>query len=327
MRCVEIHGFGNPADVVTAGERPVPEPGPGEARVRLVLSPIHNHDLAIIRGVYGYKPALPAVPGTEALGVIEALGEGVRHLSLGQRVMTASAQHTWAESFVSPAAKLVPAPAGLADEAACQLLAMPMSALMLLEDLRVQRGQWIVQNAANGAVGKTLAVLAAQRGIGVVNLVRRRKALDDLASAGIGGGVATDDPAWRDAVRALTGGAPIVRAIDSIGGEASQRLMSLLADADGELIVFGSLTFEPVVVSGGDLIFKQALVKGYWASRRFAATPPAELARLIGELAAQAQAGTLPLPVGGIHALSAARAAMLAAEQPGRRGKVLLRPD
>lgn len=327
MRCVEIQRFGTPAEVVGIGERPLPEPGPGEARVRLVLSPIHNHDLAIVRGVYGYKPALPAVPGTEALGVIEALGEGTRHLAVGQRVMTASAQHTWAESFVSPVQRLVPAPEGLADEAACQLLAMPLSALMLLDDLRVQPGQWIVQNAANGAVGKTLAVLAARRGVGVVNLVRRREALDDLAQAGIAGGVATDDPAWRDAVRAITGGAPIVRAIDSIGGEASQRLMSLLADEGGELIVFGSLTFEPVVVGGGDLIFKQALVKGYWASRRFAATPPAEMARLIGELAAQAAAGTLPLPVGGTHGLSDARAAVIAAEQPGRRGKILLRPD
>jgi NADPH:quinone reductase-like Zn-dependent oxidoreductase len=115
-------------------------PGPGEARVRMLLSPIHNHDLAIVRGVYGYKPALPAVPGTEALGIVDALGEGVQGLRVGQRVATASAQAAWADCFVSPAAKLVPVPDALPDEAACQLLAMFLSALMLLHDLNLQPG-------------------------------------------------------------------------------------------------------------------------------------------------------------------------------------------
>ena len=113
MRAVQIDRFGPPAEVVAAAERPLPEPGPGEARVRMLLSPLHNHDLAIVRGVYGYKPQLPAVPGTEALGRVEALGAGVTNLKVGQRVATASTNGVWAESFVAPAAKLVPMPDGL----------------------------------------------------------------------------------------------------------------------------------------------------------------------------------------------------------------------
>lgn len=324
MQSVLIDRFGEPADVVHPGERPLPVPGPGEARVRMILSPIHNHDLAIVRGVYGYKPALPAVPGTEALGTIDALGEGVQHLRLGQRVASASAQAAWAECFVSPAAKLVPVPDALPDEAACQLLAMPLSALMLLEDMKLLPGQWIVQNAANGAVGKVLATLATARGIGVVNLVRRESALADLAASGIAHGMATDTPGWQDRAKALTGGAPIVRAIDSIGGEAAGQVMALLAE-NGELISFGSLTFKPLVISGGDLIFKQVVVRGYWASKRLAATPPAELAGMIGELARQVTSGVLTLPVGGVFGLANASAAMAAAEQIGRTGKVLLK--
>lgn len=230
-------------------------------------------------GADGYKPALPAVPGTEALGIVDALGEGVKHLKLGQRVASAAAQAAWAECFISPAAKLVPVPDALPDEAACQLLAMPLSALMLLEDMKLQPGQWIVQNAANGAVGKVLATLAAARGIGVVNLVRR---------------------------------------------ESAGQIMSLLAE-NGELSSFGSLTFKPLAISGGDLIFKQAVVKGYWASKRLAATPPAELARMIGELAGQVVSGVLKLPVGGVFGLADAAAAMAAAKQVGRTGKVLLK--
>lgn len=324
MQCVFIERFGEPADVVQLGACPLPAPGPGEARVRTTLSPIHNHDLAIVRGVYGYKPALPAVPGTEALGIVDALGEGVQSVKLGQRVATASAQSAWAECFISPVANLVPVPDALPDEAACQLLAMPLSALILLEDMKLQPGQWIVQDAANGAVGKVLAILAAARGIGVVNLVRRESALADLTAAGIAHGVSTDTSGWQDRVKALTGGAPIVRAIDSIGGEAAQQIMGLLAE-NGELISFGSLTFKPLLIGADQLIFKQAVVRGYWASKRVAATPPAELAIMIGVLARQVESGALRLPVGGVFSLADAAAAMAAAEQLGRSGKVLLK--
>lgn len=324
MKSVVIDRFGEPADVVHPGERPLPVPGPGEARVRMTLSPIHNHDLAIVRGVYGYKPELPAVPGTEAVGVVDALGDGVHDLRVGQRVASASVQAAWAECFISPAAKLVPVPDALPDEAACQLLAMPLSAVMLLEDMKLMPGQWIIQNAANGAVGKVLATLAAARGIGVVNLVRRESALADLAAGGIAHGISTDTPGWQDRAKAAAGGAPIVRAIDSIGGEAAGQVMSLLAD-NGELISFGSLTFKPLLISASELIFKQTIVRGYWASKRLAATPPAELARMIGELASQVASGVLKLPVGGVFGLHDAAAAMAAAEQLGRTGKVLLR--
>ena len=143
----------------------------------MTLSPIHNHDLAIVRGVYGYRPELPAVPGTEAVGRVDALGEGVSGLRIGQRVATASTNGVWAECFIAAASKLLPVADALSDEAACQLLAMPLSALMLLEDLKLRPGQWLVQNAANGAVGKTLATLAQARGIQVVNIVRRDSAL------------------------------------------------------------------------------------------------------------------------------------------------------
>ena len=324
MRVVSIAAFGPPAEIVSLGERPLPEPGPGEVRVRMGLSPIHNHDLAILRGVYGYRPALPAVPGTEALGRVDALGEGVTALALGQRVATASANGAWAECFVAPAAKLVPLPDALPDEAACQLLAMPLSALMLLEDMKLQPGQWIAQNAANGAVGKTLATLAQTRGVKVVNLVRRDAALADLEAAGISGGISTEREGWQQRVAALTGGAPLVRAVESIGGDAAQQLMSVVGE-NGELISFGSLTFKPLLIGAEHLIFKQTVVKGYWASKRLAGTPPAELARMIGELARLTAAGTLKLPVDAVFDLAHAAQAMAAAERVGRSGKVLLR--
>src|SRR6476659_10045496 len=86
MRALIHTAFGDPAEVLEVAERPLPEPGPGQVRVRTLLSPIHNHDLWTIRGTYGFKPELPAASGTEAVGVVDALGEGVEGLRVGQRV-------------------------------------------------------------------------------------------------------------------------------------------------------------------------------------------------------------------------------------------------
>ena len=119
-----IHAtFGEPADVLELGDRPVPQPGAGEVRIKTSLAPIHNHDLWTIRGRYGYKPELPAIGGSEAVGIVDALGEGVEGATVGQRVAVASAHGTWAEYFLAPARLLVPVPQALPDETAAQLIA------------------------------------------------------------------------------------------------------------------------------------------------------------------------------------------------------------
>jgi NADPH:quinone reductase len=110
MRAVVAERFGDPAEVLAVRERPLPLPGPSEVRVRVLLSPIHTHDLEQVRGEYGDRPALPMAPGTEAVGRIEAIGIGVTGLQLGQRVCVAGASGTWAECFVVRAERVVPCP-------------------------------------------------------------------------------------------------------------------------------------------------------------------------------------------------------------------------
>ena len=97
MRSVIHSTYGEPADVLAAADSPLPEPGPGQVRVRMRLSPIHNHDLWTVRGQYGVKPPLPAIGGSEAMGEVDALGDGVEGFAIGQRVATASVRGAWAE--------------------------------------------------------------------------------------------------------------------------------------------------------------------------------------------------------------------------------------
>jgi NADPH2:quinone reductase len=325
MRALVQPQFGDPAEVLSVQEVPAPEPGPGQALVRVLLSPIHNHDLWTVRGSYGFKPEMPARAGTEAVGVVEALGEGVEHLEVGQRVASGGSFGAWAELIVAPAAGLIPVPDAISAEAAAQLVSMPFSAIALVDFLELSEGDWIVQNAANGAVGRLVAQLAAPRGINVLGLVRRADGVAELREQGIERIVATDEDGWRDRVREIVGDAPVVAGVDSVGGSAAGDVVSLLAE-DGVLVVFGAMASPTLEISSGDVIFKQVVVKGFWGSKVFPAMDREKRAALMGELVSGIASGALTLPVEKVYGLDEIADAARASAEPGRRGKILLRP-
>lgn len=325
MRALVHQEFGDPTTVLAVAEAPLPEPGPGKVRLRTILSPIHNHDLLTVWGVYGFKPELPARSGTELVGVIDALGEGVVGLEIGQRVATGGAFGAWAEYVAADAAGLIPVPPALPDEAAAQLVSMPFSAISLLASLDLSEGDWLVQNAANGAVGRMVAQLAAARGINVIGLVRRTAGVAELADQGIGNVVATDQGDWAAQAAALTGGAPIKVGIDSVGGAASGEVLSLLAEG-GELVIFGAMSSPRMELSSGDVIFKQATVRGFWGSKVVQSMPADQKVTLFGELITRALDGSLTLPVEATYSFDEVAQAAGGNGVPGRRGKILLRP-
>ncbi|ARJ03909.1 oxidoreductase/dehydrogenase [Cnuibacter physcomitrellae] len=324
MRAVTHPVFGEASDVLEISELPTPDPGRGEVRLRILLSPIHNHDLWTIRGTYGFKPDLPARAGTEAVGVVDAVGEGVEHLQVGQRVATGGTFGVWSEYVVTKAAGLIPVPDGIDDETAAQLVAMPFSALSLLDYLDVDEGDWIVQNTANGAVGRLLARFAAARGVRVLGLVRRDAGVEELAAVGIHDVVSTEDDGWRDRADEILGGAHPRAAVDSVGGTAAGDLLSLLGDG-GTLVSFGAMGSDALTLSSGDLIFKQLTVKGFWGSRVSAEMDADKRRALFGELLQRVGSGEVQLPVEAVYPADEARAAAAASAVPGRAGKILLR--
>lgn len=325
MRSIIHCNFGEPAEVLQLAEMPQPEPQAGEVRIKTILSPMHNHDVWTVRGNYGYKPALPAIGGSEAVGVIDALGEGVSGVALGQRVAAAAVHGSWAEYFIAPAQGLVPLNDAIDDETAAQLIGMPISALMLLDFVNLQPGQWLIQNTANGAVGKTVAMIAQARGQQVINLVRRSSAIAELQALGIQHVVAADQADWREQVKAMHGGQPLMAGVDSIGGAASGELLALLSE-NGLLVSFGSMSGEAMQIASGDLIFKQATVKGFWASAVNKQLPAERKKALIVELLTLAAQKKLALPVEGVFSFEQIHSAALKAVEGARQGKVLLKP-
>ncbi|MGN6219346.1 MAG: zinc-binding dehydrogenase [Microbacterium sp.] len=325
MRAIVHHEFGDPAQVLGVEDLPLPEPGPREVRLRILLAPIHNHDLWTIRGTYGYKPELPARTGTEAVGIVDAVGDEVEGIAVGQRVAAGGTFGVWAEYVIAKAGAVVPVPDGIPDEVAAQLISMPFSAISLVDFLEVGEGDVIVQNTANGTVGRLVAQIGASRGIRVIGIVRREEDAAQLAADGIPDVVATADPQWRERARELAGDRPIRAAVDSVGGSAAGDLLHLLGEG-GTLVSFGAMASDRMELSSGDLIFKQAVVKGFWGSKVSAAMPSETRRALFGELFQLVGSGRLTLPVDSIHSFDDVRAAVEASGRPGRVGKVLLRP-
>lgn len=325
MRSATYNEFGRPTEVLSLGDRPIPEPKANEVRVKTVLASIHNHDLLTIRGKYGFKPELPAIGGSEAVGVIDAVGSELKDLKVGQRVAAASVQATWAEYFVAPEHMIFPIPESLDDEMAAQLIAMPLSALMLLEFLEVESDQWIIHNAANGAVGKSLAMIAAARGINTINVVRSSDAMSELEALDIKNNVNTADEDWKEQVKAILGDDKISAAVDSVGGEDSGDLLSLLGHY-GTFAVFGAMSGKPMVLNPTHMIFKQAVLKGFWGSKLSQEMSVENKKRLVNELIECAVDGKLRLPVEATFDLADIIKAVDGKLQAGKSGKVLLKP-
>ncbi len=325
MRSATYNEFGKPTDVLSLGDRPIPEPKANEVRVKTILASIHNHDLLTIRGQYGFKPELPAIAGSEAVGVIDAIGSEVTDLTVGQRVAAASVQATWAEYFVAPAEMVFAVPDSLDDEMAAQLVAMPLSALMLLEFLAVESGQWVIHNAANGAVGKSLAMLAAARGVQTINVVRSSDALAELEAIGVKNNVNSEEDDWKAQVKSILGDDKISAAVDSVGGENSGELLSLLGHG-GTFAVFGAMSGKPMQLNPTDVIFKQATLKGFWGSKLSQEMSVENKQRLVDELIERAIDGKLQLPVEATFDLADISKAVDGKLQAGKKGKVLLKP-
>lgn len=322
MKALRFHEPGDPLAALRLEELPLPEPCPGEVRLRMLARPINPSDLLQVQGVYGRKPPLPATAGLEGLGVIEALGEGVSGLTIGQRVVPMGAQGTWAEALVTPASNLFPVPDGLADEQAAQAVVNPLTAWLMADQLGLGEGHWLLQSAAASAVGHCLIQLAKVRGFKTLCLVRRPEAVRELMEAGAEAVLCTSDPEWmKQATELMPEGAHA--AVDAVGGALGGDMVKLLRPG-GTMLVYGALSMEPLQLPGGQLIFRTATVRGFWLTDWKKRATPRERDRAMTDLLAAMAAGQIRVPVEGVYPLESWSEAIAHAQRSGRSGKVLL---
>jgi NADPH:quinone reductase-like Zn-dependent oxidoreductase len=244
-QCIRISRFGGP-EVLELTEQPtIPDPGPGEVRIKVLAAGTGFTDSFIRRGRYpDFKGPLPFTPGYEFVGVIEKTGPGVTVPRKGELVADLCVIGGYAQYAIRPAGFLVPVPDGLDPaEAVCIPLAYLTAFQMLTRVRRLPTGATILVIGASGAVGTALLDLARHIGLKAIGTcsVANMPAVERFGAAAIdyraGDFVAT--------VRRLTagrkGGAGVDAAFDAIGGAHFSRSFACLASG-GLLVGYGSQT-------------------------------------------------------------------------------------
>lgn len=221
MKAVVFEQFGDPGEVLQVREVPEPEPGPGQVRVRMLASPIGPADFLTVRGEYGYQPKLPATPGTEGVGIVEA-GRGLLgRMRVGRRVAVLNETGgNWQEKVVVSALRVVPISEHVPDDQAATFFVNPATAFIMTGlVLKVPRRAWLLQTAAGGALGRMVIRLGRHFGFRTINVVPRREQAEELLRAGGDAAIATESESIEDRVLALTDGEGVSVALDAVGGK------------------------------------------------------------------------------------------------------------
>lgn len=314
-----------PQDVIEAIEFEAPPLEAGQVLLEVVAAPINPADLLTLTGEYGQLPRLPAIGGREGVGRVAELGPDAGELAVGQLVLLPHGAGTWATHVVGVAAQLQPLP----DEADPLQLSMmtinpPTAALLLSEFVALEPGGWVIQNAANSAVGLYLVQLARHRGYRTVNVVRREDAVEVVRDSG-GDVVLLDGEDLAGRVSAATGGAQIRLGIDAVGGGATGHLADCLGES-ATLVNYGRMSGEPCVVQPHAFIFRDLRLRGFWLARWFQQAPEERRRAIVAEVAGLIATGKLHAPIDATYDLSEIKDAVAAAAAGGRSGKILIVP-
>ena len=326
VRAIVFHAHGVPAEVARWAEIEVAEPAADEARVRLLAAPVNPADLNVIEGKYPTRPALPGVPGMEGVGVVEAVGRAVTAVRAGDRVLLPPRYGTWREAGVVEAGKLRAVPAGIATEQAAMLRINPATALRMLRDfVELKAGGWVLQNAANSAVGRAVIQLARASGWRTVNVVRRAELTGELKDAGADV-VLVDGDELPAQIAAATGGAPVHLALNAVGGDCAVRLAKALASG-GTIVTYGAMSRQPLRIPNGLLIFQDIRWRGFWISQWYRNASEESIGKMFAELFDLAGRGVVHAPVERIYPLAEVSAALAHAALGRRAGKILFGGD
>lgn len=327
MKAIQFDKVGDPAEVLEVREVEAPKPSRGEVRARMLASPINPSDLLFVQGAYGKAPKLPSSAGFEGVGIVEESGGGLLGWRVkGRRVAVLNARGgNWQQQVVIPARQAVPVPQELSDEQAASFFVNPASALVMTQYvLRIPKGAWLLQSAANGALGRMVIRLANQNGFRTINIVRRVDQIEILKNLGADEVLCCKEEELIDQVQKITNGAGAPFAIDAVGGATASAMAQCLGH-HGHMLVYGTLSEEPLSVHPRVLMVGAKRIEGFWLSEWVKDQGPLTMLRLFRRISRMFQSHVFETTVSHTFPMDQVKEAVTEAAKSGRQGKVLIR--
>lgn len=322
MKAIRIHQTGG-VDVLRYEDLPTPTPAPGEARVKVAYAGLNFID--IYQRLGQYKLALPFTPGLEAAGVVDAVGDDVTDVAVGQRVSYAMVSGAYAQYAVVPAAKLVPVPEGVGLDVAAALMIQGMTAHYLaVSTYPLSAQDTALVHAAAGGAGRLLVQVARRSGARVIGTAGTVEKAALARSAGADDVIIYTEVDFELEVKRLTGGRGVDVVYDSVGASTFAKGLNVLRPR-GYMVLWGQASgpvepLDPQVLNQkGSLFLTRPSLGAYMATRN-------ELLWRAGDLFAWAAAGELDVRIDQVYPLAEAGAAQQYMADRRTMGKVLLQP-
>ena len=322
MRAIRVHDYGGP-EVLRLEDLPVPEPGAGEARVKIAAVGVNFIDIYHRSGQY--KGVLPMTPGMEAAGIVDAVGPDVSDVQVGDRVVYAMRQGAYAEYAIVPATMLAPVPKSIDLHQAAAVMLQGMTAHYLTHSTYPLRpGDVALIHAAAGGVGLLLVQIAKRCGARVIGTVSTEEKAALAREAGADDIILYNQEDFSAAVRRQTDGAGVHVVYDSVGKTTFEGSLDCLRPR-GYMVLFGQSSgavppFDPQVLNAKGSLFLTRPSLGHYLLTRD------ELLWRAGDLFAWMAAGELKVRIDATYPLEQAAEAHRALASRATSGKLLLLP-
>lgn len=301
-------------DALTWTELPTPEPGPGEVLIEIRAASLNFPDLLIVQGKYQFKPPLPFVPGSEYAGVVSAVGEGVKHLRIGQHVACLSGTGGFGTHTIASAALCMPLPEGFAfTDAAAFIMTYATSHHALIDRAALRTGETVLVLGAAGGVGTAAIQIAKAAGARVIAAASTQEKCDICRAQGADATINYRTQDLRAALKDLTGGKGPDVVYDPVGGEFTEAAFRSIAWRGRYLVIGFAAGPIPSLPMNLPLLKGASIVGVFWGE--FAKREPQANAAMLATLAQEYASGKIKpvidhvLPMSELHAAYAQMAA------------------
>ncbi len=324
MKALLCTHYGTPDDLELA-DIADPAPQPGEAVVRIAAAALNFFDTLIIAGKYQYKPEMPFSPAAEFAGTVERVGDGVRGLKAGDRVLAYAGYGAARERIAVSAAKLVKLPDGVDFDHAAGLSVTYGTTLHALKDrAQLKPGETLAVLGASGGVGVAAVELGKLMGARVIACASSAEKIAFARERGADDGIDYGKEDLKDGLRRLTGGRGADVIYDPVGGAYSEAALRSIAWL-GRLLVIGFAAGEIPKLPLNLVLLKSCDVRGVFWGSWIERDPDGHRANT-EQLLAWLKDGKLSSHVHAVYPLAEAPAALKAIAARNVMGKVILRP-